>query len=98
MFNHLYCNNVKIQKIAGIDSYNNPIIDEEITVKGKLEYKNKKVINRNGEEITATGELRLSEQLGEYDRIHVKGVWREIINITPVDDFSGEIQYYIVAF
>jgi hypothetical protein len=88
---------VKIQKIIDFDSYNNPIT-EEFTVKGKLEYNIKKVTNRNGDEVVSTGQLRLAEELNELDRIDVKGVWRDIINIIPQDDFRGKIQYYVVFF
>lgn len=98
MFKHLLCNDVQIQKINEFDSYNNPIVDEEITVKGKLEYQIKKVTNRNGDEVVSTGQLRLLEELGELDRINIQGVWREIINIIPQDDFRGKIQYYVVFF
>lgn len=98
MFKHLLCNNVQIQKINEFDSYNNPIIDAEITVKGKLEYQIKKVTNRNGDEVVSTGQLRLLEELGELDRINIQGVWRDIINIIPQDDFRGKIQYYVVFF
>lgn len=97
MFNHLFCNNVKIQKISDYDSYNNPIT-EEITVKGKLEYQIQKVTNINGDEVVSTGQLRLKEELNELDKILIKGVWREIINIIPQDDFSGKIQYYVIYF
>jgi hypothetical protein len=97
MFKHLFCNDVKIQKIIDFDSYNNPIT-EEFTVKGKLEYNIKKVTNRNGDEVVSTGQLRLAEELNELDRIDVKGVWRDIINIIPQDDFRGKIQYYVVFF
>jgi hypothetical protein len=88
---------VKIQKIIDFDSYNNPIT-EEFTVKGKLEYNIKKVTNRNGDEVVSTGQLRLAEELNELDRIDVKGVWRDIINIIPQDDFRGKVQYYVVFF
>jgi hypothetical protein len=88
---------VKIQKIIDFDSYNKPIT-EEFTVKGKLEYNIKKVTNRNGDEVVSTGQLRLAEELNELDRIDVKGVWRDIINIIPQDDFRGKIQYYVVFF
>lgn len=97
MFKHLFCNDVKIQKVIEYDSYDNPIT-EEITVKGKLEYDIKKVTNRNGDEVVSTGQLRLAEELNELDRIDIKGVWRDIINIIPQDDFSGKIQYYVVYF
>ena len=97
MFNHLFCNDVKIQKVIEFDSYNNPIT-EEYTVKGKLEYNIKKVTNRNGDEVISTGQLRLKEELSELDRINIQGVWREIINIIPQDDFSGKIQYYVIYF
>lgn len=97
MFNHLFCNNVKIQKVSDYDSYNNPIT-EEITVKGKLEYQIQKVTNINGDEVVSTGQLRLKEELNELDKILIKGVWREIINIIPQDDFSGKIQYYVIYF
>ena len=97
MFNHLFCNDVNIQKVSGFDSYNNPIT-EEITVKGKLEFQIKKVTNVNGDEVVSTGQLRLKEELNELDRIEIKGVWREIINVIPQDDFSGKIQYYVIYF
>jgi hypothetical protein len=97
MFNHLFCNNVQIQKISGFDSYNNPIT-EEITIKGKLEFQIKNVTNINGDEVVSTGQLRLKEELSELDRINIKGVWREIINIIPQDDFSGKVQYYVIYF
>ena len=97
MFNHLFCNDVKIQKVIEFDSYNNPIT-EEFIVKGKLEYNIKKVTNRNGDEVVSTGQLRLKEELSELDRIDIQGVWREIINIIPQDDFSGKIQYYVIYF
>lgn len=97
MFNHLFCNDIKIQKVIEYDSYDNPVT-EEITVKGKLEYDIKKVTNRNGDEIVSTGQLRLAEELDELDKINIKGVWREIINIIPQDDFSGKIQYFVVYF
>ena len=97
MFNHLFCNDVQIQKISGFDSYNNPIT-EEITIKGKLEFQIKNVTNINGDEVVSTGQLRLKEELSELDRINIKGVWREIINIIPQDDFSGKVQYYVIYF
>lgn len=98
MFKHLLCNKVNIQKVSGFDSYNNPIIDDLITIDGKLEYNIKKVTNKNGDEVISTGQLRLSEKLNDFDRIDVVGGWREIINMIPQDDFSGNIQYYIVYF
>jgi hypothetical protein len=97
MFNHLFCNDVQIQKISGFDSYNNPIT-EEITIKGKLEFQIKNVTNINGDEVVSTGQLRLKEELSELDRINIKGVWREIINIIPQDDFRGKVQYYVIYF
>lgn len=97
MFNHLFCNDVQIQKISGFDSYNNPITEEK-TIKGKLEFQIKNVTNINGDEVVSTGQLRLKEELSELDRINIKGVWREIINIIPQDDFSGKVQYYVIYF
>lgn len=98
MFNHLLCNDVQIQKISEYDSYGKPIIEDELTVKGKLEFQFKKVTNKNGDEVVSSGQLRILEPLGELDRINVQGVWREIINIIPQDDFNGKIQYYVVLF
>lgn len=98
MFSHLLCNNVNIQKITGYDDYDSPIIDEVITVKGKLEFQINKVTNKNGAEVISSGQLRLKERLSELDRIDVNGVWCEIINIIPQDDFSGKTQYYVVYF
>ena len=98
MFKHLLCNKVEIQKISGYDSYDRPIVDEEKIVNGKLEFDIKKVTNRNGEEVISTGELRLIEKLDIYDKIKVEGVWRNIISIVPQDDFSGNVQYWVVYF
>lgn len=98
MFKHLLCNNVQIQKISGYDDYDNPIIDKEITIKGKLEFEYKTITNKNGTEVVSTGELRVIEQLTELDKINVQGVWRDIISIVPQDDFSGKVQYYVVYF
>ena len=98
MFNHLFCNKVNIQKISGYDGYNEPIIEEVIEVKAKLEYNIKKITNKNGDEVVSTGQLRLQEQLNELDRINIQGVWRDILNIIPQDDFSGVVQYYVVYF
>lgn len=98
MFKHLLCNKVNIQKISKFDSYNNPIIDETITVNGKLEYNIKKVTDKNGDLVVSTGELRLLEKLTEFDRIDVEGTWKEIISIYPQDDFNGKVQYYVVYF
>lgn len=98
MFKHLLCNNVQIQKISGYDDYDNPIVDKEITVKGKLEFEYKTITNKNGTEVVSTGELRVIEQLTELDKINVQGVWRDIISIVPQDDFSGKVQYYVVYF
>lgn len=98
MFKHLLCNKVEIQKISGYDSYDRPIIDEEKTIDGKLEFDIKKVTNRNGEEVISTGELRLTEKLDIYDKIKVEGVWRNIISIVPQDDFSGNVIYWVVYF
>lgn len=98
MFSHLLCNQVEIQKISGYDSYNKPIIEEAKTIKGKLEFDIKKVTNRNGDEVVSTGELRCLEELSINDKINVQGVWREIINVIPQDDFSGKVQYWVVYF
>ena len=98
MFSHLLCNQVEIQKISGYDSYNKPIVDTTKTIKGKLEFDIKKVTNRNGDEVVSTGELRCLEELSINDKINVQGVWREIINVIPQDDFSGVIQYWVVYF
>lgn len=98
MFSHLLCNNVEIQKISGYDSYNKPIISETKTIKGKLEFDLKKVTNRNGDEVVSSGELRCLEELSINDKVNVQGVWREIINVVPQDDFSGNIQYWVVYF
>lgn len=98
MFRHLLCNKVEIQKISGFDSYNRPKVVEEKTIDGKLEFDIKKVTNRNGEEVVSTGELRLLEELGIYDRIKVQGVWRSTISVVPQDDFSGNVQYWIAYF
>lgn len=98
MFNHLLCNNVSIQKISDYDEYNNPIINEVITIKGKLEFEIKKITNKNGDEVISSGQLRLKEKLADTDRIEVNGVWRNILNIIPQDDFSGKVQYYVIYF
>ena len=98
MFKHLLCNKVEIQKISGYDSYNRPIIDEVKIIDGKLEFELRKVTNRNGDEVVSSGELRCLEELSIKDRINVQGVWREIINVVPQDDFSGVIQYWVVYF
>lgn len=98
MFNHLFCNSVSIQKISDYDEYNNPIIDEVTTIKGKLEFEIKKITNQNGDEVISSGQLRLKEKLADTDRIEVNGVWRNILNIIPQDDFSGKVQYYVIYF
>lgn len=98
MFNHLLCNDVKVQKISGYDDYDNPIIDEEITIKGKIELEYKTIKTKNGSEVVANGELRVNEQLSELDKVNVGGVWRDILNIIPQDDFSGKVLYYVVYF
>lgn len=98
MFNHLFCNSVSIQKISDYDEYNNPIIDEVITIKGKLEFEIKKITNKNGDEVISSGQLRLKEKLADTDRIEVNGIWRNILNIIPQDDFSGKVQYYVIYF
>lgn len=98
MFKHLLCNDVEIRKISASDGYGGEIIDEELTIKGKLEFEIKKVTNSNGDEVVSTGQLRLLEQLGELDQIKINDVWRKIINIVPQDDFLGKVQYYIVYF
>lgn len=98
MFNHLLCNKVNIQKITGFDSYNRPVVDSEITIDGKLEFDIQKVTNRNGDEVVSSGELRCNTELSLKDRINVQGVWREIINIVPQDDFSGNVLYWVVYF
>lgn len=98
MFSHLLCNTVEIQKISGYDSYNKPTISEVKTVKGKLEFELKKVTNRNGDEVVSSGELRTLEQLDIKDKVNVNGVWRELINVIPQDDFSGVIQYWVAYF
>lgn len=98
MFNHLLCNSVEVQKISSYDSYNRPVIDETKTIKGKLEFELKKVTNRNGDEVVSSGELRCLEELNIKDKININGVWREIINVVPQDDFSGNIQYWVVYF
>ena len=98
MFSHLLCNQVEIQKISGYDSYNKPIVDTTKTIRGKVEFDIKKVTNRNGDEVVSTGELRCLEELSINDKINVQGVWREIINVIPQDDFSGVIQYWVVYF
>lgn len=98
MYKHLFCNKVNIRKISGFDGYNEPIIDNTITINGKLEFRNTKITNRNGDEVISTGQLRLVETLDIYDQIDVQGVWRNIIDIIPQDDFSGNVIYYVVYF
>ena len=98
MFSHLLCNKVQIQKISGYDSYNKPIVDDVITIDGKLEFQYRKVTNQSGSEVVSSGELRCKEELSMKDRINVNGVWRDIINIIPQDDFSGHVQYWVVVF
>lgn len=98
MFKHLLCNDVEIQIITEHDSYDNPIIEDERVIKGKLEYQIKKVTNRNGDEVVSTGQLRCIEPMDLYYRIKVNNVWRDIINILPQDDFSGKVQYFVVYF
>lgn len=98
MFKHLLCNDVEIRRISASDGYGDEIIDEELTIKGKLEFQTQKVTNSNGDEVISTGQLRLLEQLGELDQIKINDVWRKIINIVPQDDFCGKVQYYIIYF
>lgn len=98
MYKHLLCNKVNIRKISGFDGYNEPIIGDIMTINGKLEFGNNKITNRNGEEVVSTGQLRLVESLDIYDQIDVQGVWRNIIDIIPQDDFSGNVLYYVVYF
>ena len=98
MLSHLFCNKVQIQKISGFDSYNKPIVDDVITLNGKLEFECRKVTNQHGSEVISSGQLRCKEELSMKDRILVNGVWRDIINIVPQDDFSGQVQYWVVTF
>lgn len=98
MFKHLLCNNIEIRRISGSDGYGNKLIEEEKTIKGKLEFEIQKVTNSNGDEIVSTGQLRALEQLSNLDQIRVNNVWRDVINTIPQDDFSGKVQYYIMYF
>lgn len=98
MFSFLNCDNANIKRFNEVDSYGeaiNPII---LNIKGKMEYKFKKIINKTGAEVVASGTFRTEEEIKQNDLIEINGDFREFIEVQPQTDFSGNIVYYIGWF
>lgn len=98
MFSLLNCNNVNIKRIYGFDSYAKPLQEEIENIACKIEFSNKKILDRNGDMVVSTGTIRTEEYLGINDEIEINGEYVPFIQIQPQTSFSGKIEYWIGWF
>ena len=98
MFSILNCNKVNIRRVTSFDSYGEPLLPEVQEVKGKLEYKFKRVTDKNGADVVSSGTFRTESVLNDTDEIEIKGEYKPFLEVQPQTDFSGKTVYYIGWF
>lgn len=83
---------VKIKRVIGKDEYGD--IQTEIeTIKGRLQFKHKIVVNAQGEQVTSSATLYTKENLKLSDYILYNDKEFKIIAISEIVNLNGEIEF-----
>lgn len=83
---------VKIKRVLGKDEYGD--IQTEIeTIKGRLQFKHKIVVNSEGQQVTSSATLYTKENLKLSDYILYNGKEFKIITISEIVNLNGEIEF-----
>lgn len=83
---------VKIKRVVGKDEYGD--IQTEIeTIKGRLQFKHKIVVNAEGQQVTSSATLYTKENLKLSDYILYNGKEFKIIAISEIVNLNGEIEF-----
>lgn len=98
LFSLLNCDTVNIKRVTGYDSYGNADFSSIDKIKCKIEYKFKRIVNRNGVETVSSGTVRTVEPLNYKDQIEINGEFRDLLEVQPQTDFGGKTVYWIGWF
>ncbi len=83
---------VKIKRILGKDEYGD--VQTEIkTIKGRLQFKHKIVVNAEGQQVTSSATLYTKENLKLSDYIVYNDKEFKIIAISEIVNLNGEIEF-----
>ena len=83
---------VKIKRVLGKDEYGD--IQTEIkTIKGRLQFKHKIVVNAEGQQVTSSATLYTKENLKLSDYIVYNNKEFKIIAISEIVNLNGEIEF-----
>ena len=65
---------VRVQRVTGTDAYGTKAY-EEATVRGRIHYQRRKIINQSGEEAVSEAAVYLLEEVAPGDRVWANGRW-----------------------
>lgn len=83
---------VKIKRVLSKDEYGDVQTEIE-TIKGRLQFKHKIVINTEGQQVTSSATLYTKENLKLSDFIIYNGKEFQIIAISEIVNLNGEIEF-----
>lgn len=83
---------IQIKSVLGKDEYGD-IQTETKTIKGRLQFKHKIVVNAEGQQVTSSATLYAKENLKLTDFILYKGKEFQIIAISEVVGLDGNIEF-----
>lgn len=83
---------VKIKRVIGKDEYGD--VQTEIkTIKGRLQFKHKIVVNAEGQQVTSSATLYTKENLKLSDYIVYNDKEFKIIAISEIVNLNGEVEF-----
>ena len=83
---------IQIKKIIGKDEYGDTQTEIK-TIKGRLQFKHKIVVNQEGQQVTSSATLYTKENLKLSDYIVYNNKEFKIIAISEIVNLNGEIEF-----
>ncbi len=83
---------VKIRRVVGKDEYGD-IQTETKTIKGRLQFKHKIVVNAEGQQVTSSATLYTKENLKMTDFIVYNNKEFQVIAISEIVGLDGNIEF-----
>lgn len=79
----------------GLDTYGAPLTPVETPIQVRVEWKIRRVVNRDGEEAIAAGNIRMTSKPDTQDKIRIAGVDHIILAAEEIKAFSRILGYKV---
>jgi len=93
LFNHMMNNSITLKTVTSRDSYDNPTTTSS-TIVCKLKYKNRVIKNSQGQDVNVMAEFTTATAITINNLVTISGKDWQILQVTPVYDFGGNILHY----